>query len=228
MTLPELGPDLWWPALAVVFALTERFAVHLPFGRDNHSLTLNQAPLVLGLFFLPTEELLLAAVTGVVLVHVLRRNQPIKLAFNVGSTIAQVTVACFVFVGVIDLAGGQAGTGDAVSWAAALLATLAADLVANTAVFVIISLRLGRRQLGELGRTLVVAAVGTVVVTDLALVMVVVVSDSPRALALLGRRRRAQLRALPRLPRPAAALQPARAALPVHPLGRPGACRTSR
>ena len=186
LALPELGPQLWWPALAVVFALTERFAVHLPFGGENHSLTLNQAPLVLGMFLLPTPELVLAAVTGVVLVHVLRRNPLIKLAFNVGSTIAQVTVACFVFVAVIELTGGTAATGAAASWAAALLATLAADLVANTAVFVIISLRLGRRELGELGRTLVVAAIGTVVVTDLALVMVVVLSDNPRALALLG------------------------------------------
>ena len=71
---------------------------------------------------------------------------------------------------------------------AALAATLAADLVANVAVFVIISLRLGRRQLGELGphpRRSPRSA--RVVVTDLALVTVAACSaTSPRALALLG------------------------------------------
>ena len=54
--LPEVE-QLWWPFLAVVFALTERFAVHLPVGRDNHSLTFSQASVVLGLFFLSTTEL---------------------------------------------------------------------------------------------------------------------------------------------------------------------------
>src|SRR5690349_24315787 len=87
--LEPLSPGVWWPVVAALFALSERFAVHLPFGRDNHSITLNQAPLVIGLFFLPADQILLAAVLGVAVAHlVLRRNQLIKATFNVASTIA--------------------------------------------------------------------------------------------------------------------------------------------
>jgi diguanylate cyclase (GGDEF)-like protein len=185
--LPVLTPHLWWPAVAGLFALTERFAVHLPFGRDNHSLTLNQAPLVLGLFFLPADDLLLAAVVGVAVVHfLLRRSPPIKATFNVGSTVAQITVACLVFASVLHLTHESASPVHVASWVAALIATLAADLVANAAVFVIISLRLGSWDLSELARTLGVATIGTVVVTDLALVTVLLIRIAPPALALLS------------------------------------------
>ncbi len=186
VTLEPLTADVWWPIVAALFALTERFAVHLPFGRDNHSITLNQAPLVIGLFFLPAEQIVLAAVVGVAFVHlVLRRNQPIKAAFNVASTVAQVTVACLVFAGVLELLSIDSEDLTAGTWVAALAATLAADLVANTALFVIISLRLGRWDLAELARTLGTAAIGTAVVTDLALVAVLVLQVSLDALALL-------------------------------------------
>ena len=47
--LPHLTPHLWWPAVAGLYVLTSAFALHLPFGRDNHTLALNQAPMVLGL-----------------------------------------------------------------------------------------------------------------------------------------------------------------------------------
>ncbi len=186
VTLEPLAADVWWPIVAALFALTERFAVHLPFGRDNHSITLNQAPLVIGLFFLPAEQIVLAAVVGVAFVHlVLRRNQPIKAAFNVASTVAQVTVACLVFAGVLQVLSIHSEDLTAGTWVAALAATLAADLVANIALFVIISLRLGRWDLAELARTLGTAAIGTAVVTDLALVAVLVLQVSLDALALL-------------------------------------------
>ena len=70
LSLPGGEPHLWWPAVALGFALSERFAVHLPFGRDTHSLTFSQAPLVVGLFFLSLDELLLATIAGVVVSQV--------------------------------------------------------------------------------------------------------------------------------------------------------------
>jgi diguanylate cyclase (GGDEF)-like protein len=187
LALPDTGLHLWWPAVALLFGLSERFAVHLPFGRDNHSLTFSQAPLVLGLFFLTTDELLLAALTGVLVTHaVVNHNPPIKVAFNVGSAIAQVSTACVVFVAVLDLLGAEASSMSFGTWVAALAATLAADLVGNLALFVIISLRQSRWDVPELLRTLGAAAIGTVVVTDLALVTALVLRREPNALGLLG------------------------------------------
>lgn len=183
--LPELG-HLWWPLLAVLFALSERFAVHLPFGRDNHSLTFGQAPLVLGLFFVSNDDLLLAALTGSAVVWVVvYRHAPIKLAFNLASLAAQVTLATTVFTIALDVMQADASELSPKAWLAALLATLAGDLLSNGALFVIISLRQGGWQLTELGRTLAAASVGTVVVTDLALVTGLVLQTQPAAVALL-------------------------------------------
>ena len=94
LSLPESDPHLWWPGVALAFALCERFAVHLPFGRETHSLTFSMAPMVLGLFFLDAGELVLAAVLGMLLTQaVIYRNPPIKLAFNAASIFLQATVA---------------------------------------------------------------------------------------------------------------------------------------
>ena len=185
--LPHLDPQLWWPLVAALFAITTVSAIHLPFGRDNHSLTLSQAPVVIGLFLLTTDEFLLAGLVGLGFVQlVVRRNPPIKLAFNMASVFAQLPIACLVFVGTTSLLGASPDSFGPATWVAALAATLAADVVANVAVFVIISLRLGTWNVGELARTLGAAAIGGVVVTDLALVTVLLLRDEPEALALLA------------------------------------------
>jgi len=186
LELPALG-GLWWPVVAALFALSERFAVHLPFGRDNHSLTFGQAPLALGLLFLSGEELLLAAVLGCCVVWVgLSGLPPIKLAFNLGSLLAQVTVAATVFTASLRLVGADAGSLSPVVWLAVLGAVLVGDLLSNLALFFVLGLRQGHWDPRALARTLGGAAVGTVVVTDLALVAALVVRTSPAAVALLG------------------------------------------
>jgi diguanylate cyclase (GGDEF)-like protein len=188
--LPHVTPHLWWPAVAGIYVLTSAFAVHLPFGRDNHSLTLNQAPMVLGLFFLTTDELVLAALVGLGFVQlVVRRNPPIKLAFNMASLFAQVPLACLVFASLLELLDPlhlRAQDMTPLVWLATLTAVLTADVLGAVALFVIISLRSGSWHLSALPRTLGTVAIGTFVVTDLALVTVLVVLESPPALALLG------------------------------------------
>ena len=128
--LPHLTPHLWWPAVAGVYVLTSAFALHLPFGRDNHTLALNQAPMVLGLFFLTTDELVMAALVGLGFVQlVVRRNPPIKLAFNMASMLAQVPLACLVFAAMLDLFNVQADDMTPLVWLATLTAVLTADVL---------------------------------------------------------------------------------------------------
>src|SRR5438105_14160899 len=72
----------WW-VLALGFAASESFAIHLPFSRDIHSISLSEIPLVFGLFFCGPFGLLAARILGAgasLLIH--RRQRPIKLAFN--------------------------------------------------------------------------------------------------------------------------------------------------
>jgi len=128
LALPGGDPHLWWPGVALAFALSERFAVHLPFGRDIHSLTFSMAPMVLGLFFLDADELVLAAVLGMLLTQaVIYRNPPIKLAFNAASIFLQATVAITVFSAVVEATGVTADDLGPVTWLAALAATVAAE-----------------------------------------------------------------------------------------------------
>ena len=185
--LPHMTPHLWWPAVAVLFCGAAMTSLHVPIGRDNHSVTLEQAPIVLGLMFLSTQDLMLAAVLGVALEQMIRRNAPIKAVFNACSATAQVTLAAVVFTA----ARTASGVADPVItsprlWLAMLLAVLAADALGALAVFAIISLRSGDWDVRGLAHTFGVVAIGTFVVTDLALLTVLVLREAPTALALLG------------------------------------------
>src|SRR5690349_16817985 len=45
------GPfHIWWPLLALGFAASEVWVVHVHFRRDAHSFSMSEVPLVLGLF----------------------------------------------------------------------------------------------------------------------------------------------------------------------------------
>ena len=84
--LPELSPHLWWPLLAAPSALTERFVVHIPFGRDNNGLSFIEVPLVLGLFFVSSDQLVASGIVGLTFtLVVLMQAQLIKTAFNLAS-----------------------------------------------------------------------------------------------------------------------------------------------
>ncbi len=186
-SLPTITPHLWWPVVTVLWAVALTLPVHLPFGRDVHLLTLTPVALTLGLLFLSAGQLAAAGLAAVACIQLLvRRQPPIKLAFNAASAFAQLMVASHVFALALSATGADARDLGPGTWAAALLATLSADVVGHTALFVIISLRMSTWSFRELARTLLIAAVGTVVVTDLALVTAVVLRTSPPALALLA------------------------------------------
>ena len=86
--LPNLPPHLAWPVLAVLFTLSERFAVHLPLGKETHSLAFSEAPIVLGLFFSTTNDLVVGRLVGAGLALLLLnrgRTGLIKVAFNLAN-----------------------------------------------------------------------------------------------------------------------------------------------
>ena len=64
--LPPLNAPFlldWW-VIAVGYGLAEVLVVHLQFRRDTHSFSLSEIPLVLGLFFLPPSQLIVACARG--------------------------------------------------------------------------------------------------------------------------------------------------------------------
>jgi diguanylate cyclase (GGDEF)-like protein len=185
--LPELSPHLWWGAIAVLLALTERFVVHVPLGKENYSLSFNEAPLVMGLFFLTPDHLVLAGLVGVgTTMALLFRAAPIKIAFNLALWLIQATVAIWVFVGALYLFQSSGDTSATASWLAVLAAMLATHVVSSLAVFAVISVRVGQVDARLLGVNLSVGAVGTLVVTDLGLLTALIIRREPAALGLLA------------------------------------------
>jgi diguanylate cyclase (GGDEF)-like protein len=190
-TLPELGSALSWPLLAVLFAASERFAVHLPVGRETHSTSFSEVPLVLGLFFASADDLIIGRLVGasaLLLVAHRGRGNIIKIAFNLAQFLLQTTVAIFVFSAVVDLLNADLvdiRDVHAIAWLPALLAALAAALLSHVAVAVVITLRGGRIGTGfSLGA--VGGLIAAVINTDLALITALVVQREPQGLALLA------------------------------------------
>src|SRR4051794_23687000 len=64
-----------WPLLALAFALADSFAVHVEVRDNAHSFTMNELPLMIGLFLCRPEQLVLARLVGVVVALVLVRRQ---------------------------------------------------------------------------------------------------------------------------------------------------------
>jgi hypothetical protein len=185
--LPELTPHIWWPVVALLFALTERFVIHVPFGRENLSLTVHEAPLVLGLFFLHPGELILAATVGVGLTMALVYRAPtIKTAFAVSLWLFQAPVSIAVFAAALSLTGSTGASDDPRAWACALAAAFGMQVISTIAVSAVISLRSGRADWRALGVNLAFGAVGTLVVTDLGLLMTVLIRKQSAALSLLA------------------------------------------
>jgi diguanylate cyclase (GGDEF)-like protein len=176
---PFVSGNLPWWSLAVIFALAEIFVVHLRFRRDAHTFSMNELPIVLGLFFWSPSEVVLAQLIGAGLVLiVIRKQPPIKVAFNITHWAFATVTAAMIFRAI-------ASTGEVVGpagWAGAFVATLYIDLLAGFMINIAISVSEGKRpQFPHMG-------VGTGAVfanTCLALVAVTVLWWQPEAAWLL-------------------------------------------
>ena len=179
---PALGAQVPWWALAVGFALTELCVVHVHFRRSAHALSLSDIPLAVGLVVAAPGHLLAAQVLGPLLVLVLnRRNEPMRVVFNIAQFAVTAGLAVLVFHGLAP-ASGAAGPG---IWVAAFAGTVVASLTSSLLIGVVITLSEGRlrpsRVLEMAGSSIVV----TVTNTSLALAGVTVAVSDSRALGFL-------------------------------------------
>ena len=89
--LPEVSgpfPLPWW-AIALSFAVAEIYPIHTQFGKNVHSRSLAEVPMVLGLFSLAPLEFVLAHTVGLGLGLAAHRRQPLlKLSYNLATTLA--------------------------------------------------------------------------------------------------------------------------------------------
>ena len=94
--LPSPGVS-WW-VLAVAFAATEVYVVHLDARRQGQTISLSEIPLVVGLFLAAPVALVVGKVVGSLAAMVVHRRSPlVKVTFNLALHVAEASVAVAVF-----------------------------------------------------------------------------------------------------------------------------------
>jgi len=176
------APRLPWWGLALIFFLAESFPVHLHFRSETHSLSLSEVGIVLGLFLASPAALVLGLIvgTGCALVLV-RRQRPLKLAFNVAQFALSTCAALVAFRTVVALGAAHGPVG----WAAAAAGAASFGIVSVALVSITISIAAGGPQLRELPPTIALALVGSLACASLAVVAVELLEADTRAVWLL-------------------------------------------
>jgi diguanylate cyclase (GGDEF)-like protein len=156
----------WW-GMAGMFLVSQVCVVHFHFRRDAHSFTLSELPVVFGLFFASPTELVLGRLVGAGLaLSIVRRQPPVKLAFNISLAAIDTTVALLIFHYVVDLANPLAPLGHL----AAFLATIGGAGLTVALVYLAIYLSEGDTGLRGLHKTFAFGVTVAAANTSLALI----------------------------------------------------------
>jgi diguanylate cyclase (GGDEF)-like protein len=176
------GGNLPWWLLALGFFLGERLVVHVHFRRSAHSFSLGDVPLVFGLLFATSADLVIGALIGTAATLMLdRKLPPIKLLFN----LSQFTLAaCLAVLVVHDLVGADAEMGPRL-WIAVFLATQVSAVVTVLLIGTAIGLSEGGLKLRTIGQMLTMDFVVTTTNTSLALAGALIIATDARAIPLL-------------------------------------------
>ncbi|HEY7874378.1 MAG TPA: ATP-binding protein [Actinomycetota bacterium] len=157
-----------WPLLAAGFYFAEVYVVHLQVRRDAHSFSLSEIPLVLGLFFSSPSELVLAQLVGAAIaLAFVRRQSPLKFAFNLGHFCLEASLAAVLFHSVVNADAFTLGWR---AWAGTFLATLATTVVGALTITLAISLSEAKWRLKTLPQGLGIGTLMTMSNSCLALV----------------------------------------------------------
>jgi diguanylate cyclase (GGDEF)-like protein len=174
-----------WLLFVPAYLLAQHFSVDFEFRKEAHSFHLTQLPATFGILFLAPFTHLAARLLGTALDSLaLRRESPVKAAFNLALGAAEVSVATAVVHGV----AGSADSGVRL-WVALLAGLLTAEAVGAVSVPVVMRLvgvRVGLRQVVE---PLTFSAGSTVLITGVAIVALSAVLGDAASLpviALLG------------------------------------------
>jgi diguanylate cyclase (GGDEF)-like protein len=166
---PQTGLVVPWWALVALFVVTESAVAHLEFRREAHTFSLSEIAFTIGLFFAPPPVLIASYLLGsAVALSVVRRQQPIRFAFNIATFAAGGSLA----VGVFAALGGATQILSPSGWLAAFSAVVASQLFTTLAIFVAISLSEGEWPVRRLTQIVVVGLSTALVNTSLGLLVV--------------------------------------------------------
>jgi diguanylate cyclase (GGDEF)-like protein len=163
----------WW-ALLGAFALLEVAYVHLYLGKEAHSFSLAEIPLIVGLAFSDPSVIILTRVAGAAIALAVQRQSPLKMSFNVVQTWTTSVVGAWLWTTVI--AGGSP-LGPR-GWLAILVVAAVGDVLQAVSITAAISLMAGRPDLGSFRTVLVSGTLAAITNGSFAvLVITVLVAD---------------------------------------------------
>jgi diguanylate cyclase (GGDEF)-like protein len=165
---PE-GPAVSWVLLAVLFGIAEISVLHVQMRGGARTVSLSEAPLVLGLFFTAPPQLVLARLVGPLVVFaIIRRQSLLKLGVNMAVLLVEVGMAVELF----RLVLGGASAASPRAWLAAYLAVLVSGVVSAVLVTLVIALFQDEFHLSDLTRAVSTSTAVSVVIGTIALVAV--------------------------------------------------------
>jgi diguanylate cyclase (GGDEF)-like protein len=151
-----VADGLVWPAVLVLgFWACERFAFYMRFGAEAYAFTLSEVPLILGLYFLPADQVLLVRLLGSVLAFAWVRKDIQKAAFNLAMFSVETSAAILVWHWILGSRNPLGPWG----WLAVAAVIAITGLLSSLLVSCVITLANGRRprnlqeifSLGQLG-----------------------------------------------------------------------------
>jgi diguanylate cyclase (GGDEF)-like protein len=178
------APILVIAALAASFAAGEWWRVFIHFRQEAQSFSLSEIPLVIGVFVLAADPgpLVLARVLGTGIgLGLLRRQDPMKLIFNLASFALETETVTILFH---HISGADATS--IVTWLWVLLFMTAASLLGLALTVFAISLAEGRQSRHQWVQPTVIVLVGGFANCSLGLVFVALLHLDPWVLALLA------------------------------------------
>src|SRR3954452_17262277 len=173
-----------WPLLSIAFALADSFAVHVEVRDNAHSFTMNELPLMIGLFLCTPDQLVLARFAGMMVgLVIIRRQRPLKAFFNLALSMLETVTALMVFLGITNALGHTSGAG---AWAAAIAAAVVTNLLQSIAITTVIRLSGGEGSSGMAARMAVIGILSAITTASLGLVTVIVIENDPVGLVLIA------------------------------------------
>jgi diguanylate cyclase (GGDEF)-like protein len=181
-SLPAPHQRLPFFLIAALFAVAEVAVAHVEVGSQSYGYSLVEAPLVLGLLYLGPRYLIFAWLLGAAItLGLLRRQAPVKLAYNLTAFALESLTAALVF----HAFAHDHGLLDAATFVGVFGATLLAALINIAAVFLAVHLTQGPAPRHEGIQQLAFGVLSTVVTTSATLIGVVLWRfDQPTVLLL--------------------------------------------
>jgi diguanylate cyclase (GGDEF)-like protein len=143
----------WW-ALAVLFFISEIAVVHVQIRQEANTFSLNELPLIAGLYFTSPFGMVLAQALGAAVALAFHRKQPpLKLVFNVGKLSLEAAVAQVIFHWVV----GQHTPLGIYGWLGGLAAIAVVDTLGCLVVQTVIALTEGRPKTASIARAVSLA-----------------------------------------------------------------------